>query len=44
VSWAAFSPDSSRIVTASRDNTARIWDTATAQEITILRDHENNVT
>ena len=28
---AAFSPDGSRIVTASEDNTARIWDAATGQ-------------
>jgi WD40 repeat protein len=32
VSSAAFSPDGSRIVTASLDQTARIWDTATAKE------------
>ena len=25
---AAFSPDGTRIVTASRDNTARLWDAA----------------
>ena len=30
---AAFSPDGSRVVTASRDNTARLWDVATAQQI-----------
>jgi WD40 repeat protein len=29
----AFSPDSGRIVTASRDRTARLWDAATGQEI-----------
>ena len=34
---AAFSPDGSRIVTASRDKTTRIWDTATAREIAVLR-------
>ena len=37
----AFSPDGSRIVTASADNTARIWDAATAKEIAVLRGHDN---
>jgi hypothetical protein len=37
---AAFSPDGSRIVTASDDKTARIWDAATAKEIAVLRGHE----
>src|SRR5262245_29207929 len=36
VDSAAFSPDGSRIVTASWDNTARIWDAASAKEIAIL--------
>jgi dipeptidyl aminopeptidase/acylaminoacyl peptidase len=36
---AAFSPDGARIVTASWDNTARIWD-ATVKEIAVLRGHE----
>ena len=30
---AAFSPDGARIVTASDDRTARIWDAATGAEI-----------
>jgi WD40 repeat protein len=38
---AAFSPDGLHIVTAAEDNTARIWDTATAKEIAVLRGHEN---
>jgi hypothetical protein len=37
---AAFSPDGSRIVTASGDK-ARIWDAVTAKEIVLLRGHEN---
>ena len=37
---AAFSPDGARVVTASRDNTARIWDAATGQEIAALRGHQ----
>jgi WD40 repeat protein len=40
---AAFSPDGSRIVTASEDKTARIWDAASAREISVLRGHENPV-
>ena len=40
VTSAAFSPDGSRIVTASWDNTARIWDAATAKEIAVLRGHD----
>jgi WD40 repeat protein len=36
---AAFSPDGTRIVTASADKTARIWDTATGKEIAVLRGH-----
>src|SRR5262249_44938688 len=43
VNSAAFSPDGSRIVTASRDNTARIWDAASAKEIAVLRGHDNYV-
>src|SRR5215510_7955751 len=37
---AAFSPDGSGVVTASTDKTARIWVSATAKEIFILRGHE----
>jgi hypothetical protein len=40
---AAFSPDGSRIVTASEDSTARIWDAATAKEIAVLRGHNGPV-
>jgi predicted oxidoreductase (fatty acid repression mutant protein) len=40
---AAFSPDGTRIVTASEDMTARIWEAATAKEIAILRGHKDNV-
>ena len=40
----AFSPDGSRIVTASLDRTARIWDAATAKEIAVLRGHDYPVT
>src|SRR5262245_62389935 len=40
---AAFSPDGSRIVTASEDKTARIWDAASAKEIAVLRGHGHYV-
>jgi WD domain, G-beta repeat len=40
VNSAAFSPDGSRIVTASNDKTARIWDAASAKEIAVLRGHD----
>ena len=31
VCCAAFSPDGTRVVTASADNTARVWDAATGR-------------
>jgi hypothetical protein len=40
---AAFSPDGSRIVTASSDKTTRVWDAATGKEIMVLRGHESFV-
>jgi WD40 repeat protein len=39
VAGVAFSPDGTRIVTASADSTARIWDAATGGEIAVLRGH-----
>jgi WD40 repeat protein len=38
---AEFSPDGTRIVTASADKTARIWDAATGKEIAVLRGHDD---
>ena len=41
---AAFSPDGTRIVTASEDKTARIWDAATGKPIgEPLKGHEGAV-
>ena len=37
---AAFSPDGMRILTASSDQTARIWDAASGQEIAVLPGHQ----
>jgi WD40 repeat protein len=37
VDGAAFSPDGMRVVTASADTTARIWDAATAAQIAVLK-------
>jgi WD40 repeat protein len=41
VASAAFSPDGSRIVSASFDSTARVWDAATGLELMLLRGHDN---
>ncbi|MBR1121941.1 TIR domain-containing protein [Bradyrhizobium lablabi] len=40
---AAFSPDGSRILIASQDQTARIWDAATAVPVAVLRMHQGAV-
>jgi hypothetical protein len=42
VSSAAFSPDGSRVATASEDRTARIWDAATGAQIALLK-HDDRV-
>ena len=42
VNSAVFSPDGTRVVTASADKTARIWDAATGKEVAVLR-HEDEV-
>jgi len=42
--WSAvFSPDGSRVVTASPDKTARVWDGVTGRELAVLRGHEDRV-
>jgi WD40 repeat protein len=40
---AAFSPDGKRVVTASDDNTARLWDADTGKEAAVLKGHTNRV-
>jgi WD40 repeat protein len=43
VMFVAFSPDGQRIVTASADNTARIWDVDTGQPLRVLSGHTGPV-
>jgi len=43
VSTAAFNPDGTRVVTASLDGTARIWDSASGRLLHVLRGHEDRV-
>src|SRR5262249_11907004 len=43
VNSAAFSPDGKRVVTASDDNTARVWESETGAEIAVLKGHEDRV-
>jgi WD40 repeat protein len=43
VNGVAFSPDGTRIATASDDHTARIWDTTTGTTITTLTSHTGHV-
>ena len=40
---AAFSPDGTRIVTASSDSTARLWDAVTGETVAVLEGHKSAV-
>lgn len=39
----AFAPDGKRIVTASKDNTVRVWDAATGKELLKLEGHTGSL-
>jgi WD40 repeat protein len=43
IASAAFSPDGTRVVTASEDKTARLWNAMNGGQITVLRGHEDVV-
>jgi WD40 repeat protein len=43
VTSAAFSPDGTHIVTASRDNSVRIWDAGTGVQLAVLSGHRDRV-
>jgi hypothetical protein len=43
VDLVAFSPDGSRIASASKDQTLRVWDAATGQEVRTLTGHSGTV-
>jgi len=43
VRTAVFSPDGKRVVTASDDSTARIWDADSGKQIALLKGHTNPV-
>ena len=43
VSRAAFSDDGKRVVTASEDRTARVWDAESGKEIAVLKGHDDDV-
>jgi WD40 repeat protein/tRNA A-37 threonylcarbamoyl transferase component Bud32 len=44
VTGVAFSPDGSRLATASNDNTARLWDARTGQPLLEIKGHTDSVT
>ena len=42
VFWASFSSDGKKIITASRDRTARIWNAETGNSLHVLKAHDHN--
>lgn len=44
VNACAFSPDGSRVVSASYDNTLKLWDAQTGAELATFAGHKNGVT
>lgn len=44
VTWASFSPDGKRIVTTSKDNTAKLWDVQSGMLLQTFEGHGNWVT
>ena len=40
---AAFSPDGKRVVSASSDTTARLWDGETGEQVAVMRGHDKEV-
>jgi WD40 repeat protein len=40
---AVFSPEGGRVLTASDDRTARVWDAATGKQLVLLQGHESGV-
>jgi len=43
VTSAVFDPSGARVLTASTDKTARLWDVATGAQLTVLRGHQDTV-
>src|SRR5262249_37745751 len=43
VNGVAYSPDGTRLASASWDDTVRVWDAITGEEVLILRGHTDNV-
>jgi WD40 repeat protein len=43
VAGVAYNPDESRLATAGKDGTVRVWDTVTGTEVRVLRGHKGEV-